>query len=369
MEESIALHFLEEITLGLLRDCRTQAEDGTWLYVPDGRSHYQALWTRDFAYMADYAGHLIPAEELRACVEYLLRGLREDGVAPDRVDVRGHAVYSAGAENSPAGEWNLDNGAFLTIAADACLRRLPASQAEDLYRSWSLRLHRALDVIPLTREGLVWNDPLRIHSPYGFTDTIGKSGALFFESLLLWQALHRLAAWENRLKDFSAASGLKARADKLVTALDALWDEQEGLFLAASLDCRQPDVWGNAFALAIGMPLGEKAARIRAWLAKNYHLYMQRGQVRHLPAPQTWQRLLLHSPAGEYQNGAYWATASGWVWTALRRAAPELARRLLEELVDDFRRNGVYECVNGEYRKLDRYVVSGTNILGALRST
>ncbi len=55
------------------------------------------------------------------------------------------------------------------------------------------------------------------------------------------------------------------------------------------------------------------------------------------------------------------------MWWALRAAHPGLAGRLLDELAADFAQHGVYECVNGDYRKLESYVVSATNIYGALR--
>lgn len=57
-------------------------------------------------------------------------------------------------------------------------------------------LRRALEWSPRSPRGLVWNDPARPHSPYGFTDTVGKTGELFFESLLYWTACRRFARLE-----------------------------------------------------------------------------------------------------------------------------------------------------------------------------
>ncbi len=68
-----------------------------------------------------------------------------------------------------------------------------------------------------------------------------------------------------------------------------------------------------------------------------------------------------------YQNGAYWATASGWVIADLAQIDLALARRTAEDLIADFRQNGIYECVNEDYSKLEHYVVSATNAWGALR--
>jgi hypothetical protein len=56
------LAWLEEKTRELLRGSRVAASDGTVLYTPDGKGNYRALWTRDFAYMVEGAGDLLPSK-------------------------------------------------------------------------------------------------------------------------------------------------------------------------------------------------------------------------------------------------------------------------------------------------------------------
>lgn len=48
---------------------------------------------------------------------------------------------------------------------------------------------------------------------------------------------------------------------------------------------------------------------------------MQCGQVRHLPAGQTWQRFFTEGGVekGTYQNGAFWATPLAWVVPTIAR--------------------------------------------------
>lgn len=76
----------------------------------------------------------------------------------------------------------------------------------------------------------------------------------------------------------------------------------------------------------------------------------------------------VHVEPGEYQNGACWATASGWFMDAVREVSAPAARRILEDAYRYFERQGIYECVNGEYRKLPNYVVSAANLYGAAKS-
>ena len=73
-------HFLRPIEIdsaqherleGIARRCvdavRVQADDGTWLFQPDGHGKYgDNMYTRDFCYVVEGAGHLIPPEEITA---------------------------------------------------------------------------------------------------------------------------------------------------------------------------------------------------------------------------------------------------------------------------------------------------------------
>lgn len=358
---------LEATTRRLLQGCRVKARDGTTLYTPDGRGNYRALWTRDFAYMVENAGDLMPEQDVESCLRYLLRGQRDDGAIPDRVDPEGRAIYVAGSPDHPLGRANLDNPAFLVIAADEFLKRLPEDRARRLFREWSGPLDRALDWVPRSPRGLVFNDPADPHSPYGFTDTVGKTGELLFESLLDWTACGRLAAWHERAGDAARAAAYRGRGQQIVRHLEVLWDEKAGAFLAATRDCRQLDVWGNAYAIYLGIPLESREGRVVRFLVGRLGEFLRDGQVRHLLQGEFWQRQMVPVPRGRYQNGAYWATASGWLLTAFARTDPELARRTFRELTDDFRAHGIFECIAPDHRQLESYVVSAANPLGAVR--
>ncbi len=76
------MNWLTEQAKRLIDGCRVKANDGTILYCPDGKGHYGALWTRDFAYMVENCSDMIPSEHIEACIRYLLSGQREDGCIP-----------------------------------------------------------------------------------------------------------------------------------------------------------------------------------------------------------------------------------------------------------------------------------------------
>ena len=80
------IDFLTETAKRELAGCQITAYDGTLLYTPDGVGNYSALWTRDFTYLVTNAWDLLPVHHVKAFVNYLLMGQRDDGCVPDRVD-------------------------------------------------------------------------------------------------------------------------------------------------------------------------------------------------------------------------------------------------------------------------------------------
>lgn len=343
-----------------LNGCVLTAKDGTALYTPDGEGHYAALWTRDFAYMVMNAGEWFTPQQIRDGLVYILSRPAEDGWIPDKVDVDGVATYTAGG--GTLGRPNLDNAAFAVLAAEAYRQRVPA-EGTAFWTRWEPVLRRGLAVLPREEHGLIYNDPADPHSPYGFTDCVGKTGALFFESILLWQAL---TVMRQNTADPVYAKALETEIRLIETHAEPMFVRDDGVFLAATEDCRQADVWGTCYAVASGFPLSEEGReRAVLWLIQQQEGVVYRGQIRHNEPGVYWDRLLCEVPRDTYQNGAYWATATGWYAQAVYRQEPALAARVLADAMDDFETRGVFECVGPGYEKLPHYVVSAANVYGA----
>ena len=372
MPKEELLAYLREHAKKQLEGCTRLTTSGISILTPDGMGNYDALWARDFAYMAEYAGDLITTERLKEGVEYLLTHPREeDGWFPDRVNIDGTAVYAAGNPWLPCGEANLDNAPFLAISFALLLDRMTNKEAIAFLNEHLAALWKGLAVIPLDAKGLVYNTPEKPHSPYGFTDCICKTGSLMIESVLLWRACRMVA---ERLHRYAVAPMICAEmehtAKNIEEALEEIfYDEKTGMFFAATEDCHQIDIWGCAYALSVGFPLSEKAeASTREGLVKYADGILESGQLRHTLPGEFWDKLLLEVPQGEYQNGAYWATATGWYMDAVRPIDEALAKKVLFEAVTYFANVGTFECVNGDYKKLDNFVVSATNVYGAAKT-
>ena len=367
MNPELGLSRLTYHASNLIEACKKTAYDGTVLFTPDGVGNYDALWTRDFGYMVEYCGDLMDPDEIRGCIEYTIARQRVDGWMPDRSELGGDAEYAAGAKGFPVGKANLDNTPFLIFAVYFYFKHLSRELASVSFQNWRDPLDKGMACIPVGDSGLVWNDPADHHSPYGFTDTVCKTGNLFMESILYWRACLMMEELHNVFGDQHRAVEYDEAAQKVEKAIFMLFDPLAGVFMASDGDCRQTDVWGMLYALDVEFPLDDKIrAAVEKWLLENRRRYLYKGQVCQLPDGAAWEKLLIEVPAGEYQNGAYWATASGWALKFFRKADPAFAEQMLEELLADFETDGICECINEGYRKLPQFVVSATNARGGL---
>lgn len=363
---------VERLARGVFESARLAADDGTVLYAPDGSGYYRGIWTRDFCYLAEGAGDLVRDEEVRGGFEYLIRGQRADGGMPGMVSPNGTPAYLTLGD--AAVHTDADNAPFMVKLAEAHRRRTGSNA---LFERHLDALVRGMESVPRTKEGLVWIDPDHPHTGYGFRDVMGVTGADAFCTLLTWEAAGILARAAAEIGRRDVADRFTAQASGIEEHLPLLLDPSTGLFLAGTVTERHVDVWANAYFVHLGIPLAQTQKRVLEFLVTARGEFLQAGQVRHLRVGESWDRVNCYTiPEGIYQNGAYWATASGWVLSAFMKADLDLAWKTAEELVGDFLDRGVYECVNRgflwgghgvEYTKVRNYVASVANPLPQLR--
>jgi len=347
--------------------CRRLASDGfTQCFTPDGAGRYGALWTRDFCYMVEGYADAISNVDLRNAVCYLLEGVRKDGVAPDRVQMDGRAVYSAGSIENPVGEPPTDNAQFLVKLVELTVNR---TGDVELLKKHAATLEKAMRSIPPRDDGLVFIDPNGPgRSPYGFTDGIRKTGAVLFSSVLYWESACCMARLYEKVGQDKEAVRWQGEAKRVRDALGILWDEKEGVFWAATHDCRQPDVWGSAYAVFAGAATQRQARAVAQWIDRHYDEIVWHGMVRHMREPEGWQRLLVPLRLNTYQNGGHWPVPAAWVIRTLRRANPRRASQMLLDLLRHMHEHGVNEWENKDGAVgVRNYPASATLTLIAVR--
>jgi len=233
---------------------------------------------------------------------------------------------------------------------------------------------RMLSVLPReVKTGLIWINPAIPYTGYGFTDQIAKTGRELFCSLLVFEALTTLGRWAAE----GGRADLREQCERWRTAirdhLSLLWAEDEGMFYAASVDCKQVDIWGSIYACYLGaLPPAQNEA-IARWLTTQRDRFEYRGHLRHLPEPQLWQRIIAPSyhesvHPGEFQNGPYWSTPSGWYAEVLESITPGAGVALLCELVSAFQEIGIWECIRRDgYRRVEKCLSSALLPYGAFK--
>ena len=138
------------------------------------------------------------------------------------------------------------------------------------------------------------------------------------------------------------------------------------LYRAATVRCRQHDVWGSAYAIWLGVAPDEYADRIAKYFKDNYDGLVQNGQIRHLPPGQYWDETRWNKK-DHYQNGYFWGNATGGICWALERIDPMLVDKTYNDLISDYRRRGVNERTFGGKTACPDYLASVSLPLQGMR--
>lgn len=359
-----AIRWLEAKSQEMIRASRRTMKSGLAAFPPQVGSGYDAFWLRDYAYMLEGCADAFSEQELRDACLLFVTSIAADGAGVDCVKFDGTKIYMPGygtmGENPVA-----DGGPFTVDVAWHTHRRL---QDKQFVVQIVDRLIKTMEAVPRNPQtGLVHIKPEGYdRCPYGFTDTMRKQGDELFTSLLWIQAARQLADLLKIAGRLDDGGKWEATADRTQAAITPVfWDDQVGLFRAATVKCREPDIWGSAFAVYLGAASRAQSLRIAGYFKDHYQEIVEHGQLRHLPGGMYWESA---GPRDAYQNGGYWATPVGWFVCALDLVDPKLADQTLLDLVEDFQRRGVTEWVRGDYLAVRDYIASATMPLAGARA-
>ena len=347
------------------------------LHVPGGNMGYPAFWVRDAAMML--GNNWISQNELKDWICLIASVVRNrdwqirPGVMvpafsiPDHINFDGKATFYPGnyetGGKQGGGNWGkyppLDDAFYFIQAVHSHWKNsgsLALFQSSVKIAGGSMRLselcERVYSAIP--------NDPASslciagdVNSEnakdFGFCDSVFKSGKLLFPSVLKFVAAQQLA-------DLFISTGAPRKAEqyrndarKIKVSIPQTFmrpSQAAGeLWLDSATEVgRQIDVWGSAFAVysnvvdeGTGRQIG--ASLVRAYREKSA---VRNGCVRHLLLndPQNrkgWQKTI--SPLGEYQNGGYWGTATGWYLVAMQKSDPQAAASMARDYLGFLRQN------------------------------
>ena len=349
------------------------------MHLPDSHQVYTAFWVRDsnMALGADF----VSADDIRDWIKLTAATISNkdwqvrSGVlvpaysVPDHINFDGKPTFFPGnyeeGDKQGGGDMGtvplLDDAFFflftvneyasMTKGADLFKSQVTTPTGPAMLSDLCLKVFDAIPIDPATGIPMTGD----IHQPnawgkdFGFCDTIQKSGKLLFTAVLKYDAACRLAPLYRAIGNAEAADHMTRAANQIKKNLVATFYHDssysgEGWLYSTTGVGNQPDVWGSAYAVAVGAIDGETAHKVALSLLRGYRdrSLVYAGCVsevlQHDPSnPKGWQNTGL--PFGIYQNGAYWATGTGWYIVALHTIDPKAARDMARDYVDFMRTN------------------------------
>jgi hypothetical protein len=361
---SEAVAWLESESHRLIRTSKRMMKDGTAAFPPQVGIGYEAFWLRDFAYTLEGSIDAYSEAELKEACKLFIRNIQSDGAGVDCVTFDGHPIYKPGLGTMGANP--VADGSQFTVAVawQTYQRTKDLEFLEEIIDD----LIKTMKAVPRNPEtGLVhikqgdWD-----RCPYGFTDTVRMQGDVLFCSLLYVEASRRLSDLLIAVNRKDEAAKWKLGADAVAGSIrEVFWDSQIGLFRAATVHCREHHIWGSAFAVYLGVADDDQSMKIAGYFRDHYSQIVQKGHIRHLPGGVYWETCI--AIRDTYQNGAYWATPTGWFVYTLDLVDPKLADQTVIDLVADFRENGACEWIFGEKHNLPNYLASASLPLAGIR--
>ncbi len=359
-----AVRWLENESQRMIRACRREMHSGTAAFPPQVGKGYAAFWLRDYAYMLEGYRQGFSDQELRDACLLFINAQREDGACVDCVKFDNTPIYKPGYGSM--GDNPVSDGSPFTI--DVSWHTYQRLQDKQLLAQVIDRLIKGMLAVPRNpKSGLVHIDPGLAwdRCPYGFTDTVRKQGDVLFSSLLFVQASRQLADLLETLgRNDDSHHWNRTALQVSATLREVFWDKNLGLFRAATDQCREPDIWGSAFAVYLEIATPEQALAVAKYFKSHYGEIVQQGQIRHLPGGLYWEKA---GPRDQYQNGGYWSTPTGWFVYTLDLTDSQLADQTIVDMVNDFQQRGCVEWCFGTIAQLPDYVASSTSPLAGIR--
>ncbi len=360
-----AIDWLEKEAHRIIRASQRTMQDGTAAFPPQVGLGYEAFWLRDYAYTLEGSVDSYSDQELKEACRLFVKSLRTDGAGVDCIKFDGTPIYMPGF--GTLGKNPVADGSQFTV--DVAWHTFRKTRDTVLVREMLPELGRTMAAVPLNPEmDLVHIRPGEEYDrcPYGFCDTIRQQGEIFFCSLLYVQACRHMADLCLVVNDDTSARAWRKKAERSAASCKRVfWDNDTGLFRAATVRCREHDIWGSAFAVYTGVADKRQALAIAGYFKKNYRDLVQKGQLRHLPGGVYWEQGCARDT---YQNGAYWATPVGWFVYTLDLVDPALADQTVVDMVYDFKENGACEWVRGDKHQLPHYLASAALPLDGIRA-
>ena len=393
VEKSIAniTKNLKSIAKKTIKDCTFKKQADYFsknqkfnLVLPSGDEKYLSFWVRDFVMMAE--SQLFSKFELKKYIEIIATcgqngekeiALENGLIVPpfaiaDHVNYNAKPVFFPGTyncgDNQGNGEYGFyppycDNYYFVILVGLYLQKSNNYKILEKEYNGIKLsdRIKRAFSGYGVDKDTqLLISDKQKFTVDWGFTDTIKKSGKLLFSSLIRYSACKYMSLIFKKDKTLKEEY-VKTAVIIKENIIKEFFDDNSGWFYSSTGVCHQHDVWGTAYAVFLGINSSEKTLNA-LYSAYKDKTAVVNGYVRQILTTENfsnesaWENTI--TPFNKYQNGAFWATPTGWYAYALYLKTGKF------DILNDFIAHTKNNLQNGapvEWFTLETGEVSGLN--------
>ena len=351
------------------------------LLLPSGDNKYDSFWVRDCAMMC--MSGIVNAERVRLYLDiFLTHGYSASdlrlsggltvpaGAMADHINYNGRPVFFPGTYADGPDQGDGEYGFYPPFCDGfyvVCLAGYYVGATGDCgWQEESAGAFKKADILERLYEcystdetGLCVSDGSAYTVDWGFCDTVVKTGKLLFPSVLRFKSA--LALEKIFRKDERKSRYYRVQAEKIAKNIDSTFFS-DGWLLSATGICRQPDVWGTAFAVYEGVLSEEHAAACSRSLLRAYRdkTAVTDGYVRHILTADAqgrgfWEKA--HVRENEYQNGGWWGTPVGWYAYALSKTDKAAAAELLEDYLTEYLRfkeaGAPFEWISADKSRLE----------------
>ena len=344
------IDLLKQIAIKTIDDCTFykkvnyfNKENNEAVLLPSGDEKYISFWIRDCAMMAEskLIDNFLLKKYIKIIATHGQNGKEticlENGLSippysiADHINYNGESVYFPGTYSSGKNQGNggfgfyppfCDNyyyimmvGAYIEQSGDIeilneiCNELTIEESLEYAFMGYNID----------EKSDLCISDAETYTVDWGFVDAIKKSGKLLMASLLRYNAARKMQMMFEDKPDKCKFYNEKAEKIRKNILLE-FYDDNTGWLYSATGIGKQYDVWATAYAVFSKIIKEEKT------LESLYNAYMNKtavvdGYVRHIltnddfSTDSAWECTKV--PYNTYQNGAYWATPTGWYAYAL----------------------------------------------------
>lgn len=382
--EDLAKYVIKKSTLKK-ETCYFGKKEMTDVLIPGGDETYYSFWVRDCAMMVESG--LVDNDSVKKYIEifstcgqngkdtlYLENGLIVPPYAVcDHVNYNGKPVFFPGTyddgANQGTGKWGTyppfcDNYYYVIMVNQYLKQSNDYQILENVYNGIKLidRIKYAFIGYNVDKEtDLCYSEKGRHTVSWGFTDSVRMNGLVLYGSILRYNAA-------KCLYEITKDSEYSIRAEKIrQNIIDKFYDEESGWFYSSTGDDKQHDVNGTVYAVFSGISNDIKIAKavteayIDGYTTKS-------GYIRHIATNKDYERgVKCWADCGadydNYQNGAYWATGTGWYAYTMSLYSKECALRLIDEYISHTKLNldngSPFEYFNAYKKQAKWYGTSG----------